>query len=702
MTTALIAFAIAHITSAVSVEKPATRFGELLPELSQLTESKLDASDELKTAFVVVRFDQTPVATALEEVATCLNAEWQKRGDTLMLVRKPSQSSTQSDLDKKVAEYFTKARAMVKWTSKDAEAFVKQNLDYAEKHTGNDISNWDEYNELSRGSVDRRLLSKILLSVGEQAITSLKTNSRVVYSTQPTAMQRPLSQSAFQALADYKREKQMHQDALAKLGVSENSDGGVYLQGLHPYYPEVDTASSLLLVIKKDANNLSLNVEIADGQGSTIMSSGDNISQYNMAPDKKPAPPLKVEGDFKPSKESEAIGRSLMENLGGRGEQSSPEDRALLMEYFRDLEKNELLRLAPSELMLQTAKALHKDLVAELPDASVMVIAYMTTQTGKKLNDIWSAMNGFQVWNVQDNEHALIVQPGREVLVGNFFIPRKEVSQFVRTVEKSGISIDALADLIGPFPITDLGAFVTQFSMSPFPEYRQQSMGTDTQALQLYSKLDPKSKSQARQSGYQVKIGSAPPPLQKALSTFVFFDKGKLEDAPPQETTEEYYSSGSLESTTLFPGGLPANGVVKFSLVKKSGYVINTTFEGGYQYSRVSSPESIASQVAWSEVDPQSRNGSTSKYGQIDYEELKVIVQLSEKAFATSTYRLLGKIDPSKLSGPDGLPEDVRKMIEKRRSEYREAYKNGFPGSPPERIKPLAAQNQRWASVVLN
>lgn len=692
MNPVLIALCLAQSTATVTLEQSASRLKEVLPELSKQTGRQLEASDELQGSFVVLVFSKTPAETALAEIAQGLNADWQDRKGVLMLVRKKEDKpGATNGLTKEISAYIAKARAISRWTSKDADKFVKKNLDFVEKHSDGLGNDWQEYNDVSSDSTERRLLSRVVASIGEAGLLSVGLDARVVYSTKPTAMQRPLGAAAMQAFTDFQVERQLHNEALTKVGIGEEGlqEQRIYLPGLEHNRQDVEGASNMLVVIKNQSENLSISLEIENKEGQTIFSTNDNVSRSYEPPAKAKTETVTVEGEYQPSEDSAAIGRSLTARFGNRAGTSSPEDDALLVKYFEDLEKNELLKLTPSEFLIQSARAVKKDLVAELPDAAVMLLAYEQAGKSRKLQDLRSMFGGFNIANFTDEEKCIFVRPGTEPMLRFFTIPRADISKFVRRVQKEGITIDALADLTSGQATATTAMFVTQFAVTPFPSMQSQSMYSGTEALRLYSKLDSTSRTKAKTGGYSVNIGALPPPLSKVLNWFVYTHKGKVSegDARPTEI-QEYETTGSIESTSVLPGGLPANGIVTFKVTKGNGLVMNSTYEGGYSNTQLTSAESIANQVAWQEVDTSGGGRTTLKFGSTDYEQLDVVITLGNKRFVTSQFKLLGKIDESKLTGPEGLPDDVKKLIDKRRADYKEMYKNGIPRPRQGTIKP--------------
>ena len=691
---AFLAMCLGQATPAatVTLERPAVRLKDFLPELSQATGLKLAASDELQQAFVIVRMVDRPVPEALQEIATCFRAKWEDRGDTRMLVKKHDVvDPAKNDLTDEIKTYFAKARQVQAWTSSDADKYVKSNMEFAEKHVDGNITDWKEYESLNSDGLDKRLMRRIVASIGEKAFLDLKPGERVVYAAAPTQMQRPLGRTVVQSIADTVREQQYHKEALAKVGITEaggQPNSSLYLPGLQPYYSAFDDVGNVLLVLKYETSMIRIEVDVTSKTGDTTYSTQDIINDTNGEEQKTPAQTFEIKGDFVPSSMSVSISKCLTSRMARSSTPSSAEDRELMLTYFRDLDKNELLGLSPSELMIQTSKATGKDVVVEAPDVLVVLLGFAGQLKTQKLQEFWSMFNGFHVVNLEQTDHCLYVRPSSNMILQSFKIPRTAVSKFVKSVEKSGLTIDGYADLVKELPIGELTSFVTQFALTPFPEYAGESDLSGITALQIYAQLDPASRSKAHAGGYVVNLGSAPASLQKTFKWFVYTEKGKLSVGDPNETAQQDYpSDGTVESTSVLPQGLPARGLATFKVTKSDGLVVNSVYQGGYSNMRISTPENIANQVAWSEVDPNSSQ-TTLSFGHASYQDLTIVLDLGDKRFVTSRFRMMGKVDSSKLTGPEGLPDDVKTLIDKRRAEYREMYKNGVPRPQQRVIKP--------------
>lgn len=664
----------------------ATRLSDVLPVLSEKTGKSLKVAATLERKFAVLRFKDTPVDQALQEIAEAFNAKWVDGNNFLVL----QANADSSDKDQKYREAIRKYLGdgqLKSWTGKDADALVDEAVKVAEL-PDNAPTKWDTFRKIDQKGPQFRVLKKLLNLIGERALSGIQRNTRVVYSTSPTRKQLPFPAGADAVLKQFIAESVLQNEALRKKGIDEQnpSQFNFYLQSLQPSYGVNEPVTGAMLSLERGISSLQVQLNL-QRQNSSFGGPNDYIPVMNEPERGASDSSIKVEGSYEPSPDTTLIAKAMKTAMGGQSKNTlTAEESKAVLAFFSDLEKNELLGLAPSEIFLQIGEKLNKDVVANLSDLSLFTMTMLDENKTPLANFARAELP----WSVKETDRAIVVN-GLERMFGiEMDLPRRTISQFVKSVAKSGVSIDALADLYATVPDDETGQVVLMLSMIPFGRAMNMFEGQD--ALRLYGGLDPGSRAKAKQGGFVTTYVALPPALQAKVNDYVYRKAKALSDGEANIDEPRVYGRGfemDKDATTMLPNGIPPDTRISFQVKKEDKLFTISTYSGGYQNTDATELDEAASQLAWSEKTQGTENSTRLKFATGTRERLDVMIQFAPKVFVQTRFSLNPSFKDADMKDVGQLPDSVRKDLEERLAKQREALKDVKiePNRPP-RIKP--------------
>lgn len=663
----------------------ATRLADLLPTLSEKVGKNLKVSAALERKFAVLRFKDTPTEKVLEELALAFNAQWVQGNNILVLQANADTSDKDQKYRESVKKYLSDTPDKP-WTGKDADDLVEEASKIAEL-SDNSPNKWDTIRKIDQKGPQHRVIKKLVKLIGEKTLSSLQPNTRVVYSTEPTRKQVAFPPGADGVLKQFIAECTLQNDSLRKRGIDEQNPGNFayYMQSLQPSYGINEPVTGAMLSLERGISALQIQLVLRRANGSSAGPS-DYVPLMN-EPDKSGAgSSIEVEGTYESSPESTLIAKAFRTSMGGSSPTKlSPEESKKVLEFFSDLEKNELLSLAPSEIFLQIGERLNKDVVANLSDVSLFTMTMIDEKT--PLSRFATAE---LPWSVKETDRAIVVN-GLERMFGfELNLPRRTMSQFVRSVAKSGVSIDALADLYTGVPDDETGQAILMLAMIPFGRNMNLFEGQD--ALRLYGGLDAGSRTKAKQGGFVTTYGALPPSLQAKVSDYVYRKAKALSDGEANINEPRVYGRGfemDKDATSMLPNGIPPDTRIVFQVKKEDKLFTISTYSGGYQNTEAAELDEAASQLAWSEKTQGTEGSTKLKFATGMRERLDVMIQFAPQVFVQTRFSLNPSFQDNDMKDLGELPDSVRKELEEKVVKQREALKDVkiTPSRPP-KIKP--------------
>lgn len=679
---------------------PATKLELVVEEIAKQTGESLKISSVYEGRFMVVRFKATPLESALDRIAKSLNAVWAKSGSSKVLQPDPKHVAPEADgaFKKAIRDYIGTVDSIKTWNPQDADRFVSEGVTLREKsEQSNEF--WQQIQKFSNRSPKSRMMKRLAKAIGATTLGKLKVGERWVFSSHPTKMQQPLPTGSPAIFSDYMLEESYREEALEKKGIGRDSeDHKYYVEALIPRYEKNFKPSTVYFSLKRAESGLQIDGIMRNG--TEYCHINDHVSMYQETAVAKTTPLIQVDGDYAPSKKTDLVGRAAARSLsGGRSkiELTPEEDREVLSMFF-DLEKHELLQLAPSEILLQTAETLDKDLVCAMSDSGIIVNVYSRAMWIENktlsLSQIFEKLS--MLWSLYDAESGITLSTNDDFYGIRFVWPRKSVSSFVKSVSKSGLEIEPLADLVGVFPKSDALSMTLSMAVIPFPglieSMRIGNEGLST--LRIYAKLDQAARAKAKSGGYKAKFGSLTPAVQNEIRDYFYNEAMSVSESNgARDEDRRFYQlgfSGDRDVTTLYPDGIPFEAVVTIKSSSAQKLFTVNEFGSGYQHTQSVSEEEMASQLAWNQkTNGQPGYSHSMKIGTGVLKQLDLVIELSPKDYVQDRFELRPKLKPDQIGDVSILPEAQRKSLEEKIAKQLEQLKDVQIGPQrPTKIKP--------------
>jgi hypothetical protein len=158
-----------------------------------------------------------------------------------------------------------------------------------------------------------------------------------------------------------------------------------------------------------------------------------------------------VQGDLKLTKVAKSVLAVIARRATfGRGStEPTKEDRAVALEFAKNLVENEVLDVLASQPLLQSAEQSRLDFVALIPDTQVFDGPWLAYAQNGSLNDVWSKWQWLLTVGIDADTGVVLFRPGRPATERTHRIDRAEVSRYVESFARNGyVTLDALADLM--------------------------------------------------------------------------------------------------------------------------------------------------------------------------------------------------------------------------------------------------------------
>jgi hypothetical protein len=619
----LASFASAQDTAQkVTFSSPAATAKNLLASLSSATGVTLATSPQTEGEVLLVDVKDVALSELMSKIAHAAAAEWKQEGESFRLIR-PQAMQTQQERDylnaraksiRAAMEKFQKELAkMTPLTAEQARRLASEQEARAEEvrraiAEGRPIR--DAPAPASQAGSPQnptyKLMLRLITAMNPMELAQVLTNTRHVYSSVPTRMQRPLVGSASRHIGEFLREYQL----LTANSPERAPTDQVFAAG--PWgstTPMQGGLGKVLLVVTTPFFGDSLQIEllVADQAGSIVtrqyqminigpnqapalrFGSGGRTPEEPSAPPTPPAPGEKgIELSDNARKHAEYMnqppqrgGASIVLGIppgGGGGRQTiavsssisisglggSPAPRlAVTPDWQTRLiqpEKNDPLSFAVSELFLGAAKQKGLNLVAALPDGALLPLSRraMQTITPTQLLDI--AKNELDL-KVEMESGWLAVLPKYPHKVRVDRVDREDLGRLLSGIQKEGrMSLDGLSRYAqsrrdpAPQPAFD-ARYVASLFPSASAEFTQ--AGPNWRMLQLYAHLGVDQRRNLANGG-KINLGQLTPAQSNIVHSLVFHEMmGPIQTPDPRQSGGE-----QREIRTMFSVG---GGMVSFS-----------------------------------------------------------------------------------------------------------------------------------------
>ncbi len=544
--------------------------------IAKQTGVKLDCSPAMRTEIVILHLTNAPLAQVLAQIASVTSGTWTKEGDITYLV--PSSAARQREEQQVQREYRDRIAAALKKIEDAQKEAAKPKPDQQDMRV---------FMAVTGGGA----LSGLARAIGIDGLASIGKGQRVVFSTAPTSMQRPLPAVAMSLIFEFVKEHNaiaaaVKADEPAK--AAQEPDTQAFMAIFMPKKPKVITgtpAKALVVATRQGFVGLTLQVKLYDADGKVLaqqmvpLGIDVGFDPASFATPKKPTPPpTGVTVELSPyAKEIYEAGGAIGAMGGGSRLKLTPK----LLETLHDPVNHDPLSFVYSEGLIAAAKDKKEQLVANLPDGVLSLFSNMSTAPKLTTDSFLKSIEAQA--KVTDASGWMTVRPANPVEAREQRTDRVALRTLIAASVSNGYaSLDDVAAyaLRNPAPMTDAPAS-TMYVLLFAPNVLEQGMTglVNWNLVRLYGTLSVTQKQGLRQ-GERIPFSRLDPTQRGLVQKMLFGEETDLDvdgAAPAGDPLTNTmmkqisrFSGGSegdyrTEPTEIMANGLPANGVINIT-----------------------------------------------------------------------------------------------------------------------------------------
>lgn len=581
-------FAHAQDTSKkVSLNLRASRTSVVLSELSKVAGVKFEAANSATDDVLVVAVKDVTVADLMKRIATTTAGEWKPIDGGFRLVPDAIARRKQRNAEEKA-----RIDALNKDIQKKWDQATKPPADV--KGTGTvTVGPQSASVAFGGGGLGEKTIIKLIAGVDRALLSDVRRGDRIVFSTNPTAMQRSLGANAIGLIDQYVVE---HNAAAAKNKHQSSPEEDKMLAAMPSFIKDmasrggkrIENATKALLIVSRQSilDMVQCEMRLYDDKGAVVGSEQSTLNEGDMMQmvadmdldPTKPAKPKKDEsGNPTPieySEDSKAF-QGLSQSFMTASVKISPET----LKKIRNPETFDPLAFAPTDEILSCGKTLGLNVVANLPDSSASL---MNGLMGGKMTvgTFMAKLGGDKEMKRVDDEGWLTILPAKPERARQDRLDRSALGTLVRAAAEKGMaSLDDMANYALHAPDPMEGGIGQEWLSMFVPGGMSMSMGgiTSWDMLRFFGALDPASRSTLSRGG-RMMLSNLNGIQRTALMKMVYGAGGHLEvrrQGDP-EATDMFtkmmmqFAGGGRdyleEPTESLASGLPGDGFVSLAV----------------------------------------------------------------------------------------------------------------------------------------
>lgn len=710
----------------ISISHGVASVRQVIDAIAQQTGSKLSTAPVMNNEIVVLSVKEAPLKDVLQQISDITAGEWVQAGELTTLTR--SQSKLRVDQEAELKQRMAGLQKSLDQlrkaagdpvTEKDVmEAMrLQEQLNKDQKNDDWDRGRYEKLRAINARRPIRRGLTQLLQSIDLKTLASLRSGDRVVFSSAPTPMQKPLPSSASSILRTMVAESKMWAKFAPKPVDNEAtvySDGDeVVEQVAMPYYGGGDTLTEMpaKMLIAAEVSEMMGNfggvqctLMAFDQKGKQMASQSHQLSFFDEREAEKAfggLAPKDSDKEIVLSPESKEIMTKIGSLYGGMGSersvqtQLSEKAQAMLM----NPEKHDPLTFVCSDSFLAFAAAKNTNFIASVPDIA-FIFAFFA-RTGKITVEMFETMLN-QPFLMQHQEANGWLTYRSTNAYGDRLdrTDRAATGQFVRTVVAEGrASLDVRAAYALKSPSSmgfmDMAMFCVSLLTNDMNNMGDWGM-SGREYLKLYGTLTAAQRTHLVKGG-KIQAGSMSPLQLQIIRRIVYgsrqFGGPGLQYTPPTvepkegslpdpEFYDEMEQSLMSEPTEALPNGIP--NYSEFTMSSRGYDVLFLSSTKGKR-PMMGGPSEI-DQVAWSltaqerpDLFPymQDEDRHIDRFSPASAVEYTLTLQFRPDLSANSTLSDYQK--PGAAVPLEQLPADILKRLKDAMAKQKEMYKDMKP-----------------------
>lgn len=590
----------------VTFTSVAVPINRALVEIGKQASVHLEAGPQAAGEILIVRLKDVTLEAAMKRIATATSCEWQPMEGGYRLVPNSivRRQEEQAERTKYVAGLAKTLDQLVKSLNPpkpDPKAGKGKAKDTDPEEMAAQFGFGASHTPAGKAVI------RLMIGIGAQNLANVDEKTRIVYSTNPTRMQRPLpgnwNSILAQLVAEHntyaaKRQKDRSEE---EAGIEDNEQ----LKKLKEMFgnfednekPIEGTPTKAILVCSRQVlfGGLSLVLKVYNEKGQVIITGqqtlmaedsgfaefvGETVAKQKGETTTTPTPPANEKPiEFSAStKEFQSATDMMAIAMGGGSTAKMSEE---LKTKLLNPEMYDPLSFAPSEALIAIAEQRKEQLVATLPDEMDSMFSMMS-QPKANLTPSSFLQQIKNTATVTEQDGWMIVQPAKPASARKRRFDRAALGIFIRSAESKGAyTLDDLAAyaLKSVSPMENQGPM--RYIMLFAPNAMQSGMAglTSWDMLRFYGALSPTGKKSLIEGG-QLPFSQLNPAQAAAVRQMAFGPEEMLTVDDPNKKDElglmgmwkQMFMRAAggdyrTEPTEVMPNGLPGDGyvVLKFS-----------------------------------------------------------------------------------------------------------------------------------------
>lgn len=667
-------------------------------ELTAATGEPWLVSGALANEVLCIRANGASVVELRSRIAEAMRAEWQQESGGLRLIRSAAlirkwEQESMAARAKAIQEAFDKKRKeLAALQPLDDQAIQRITAQVGElSRAGEDRQNWERLRKIQEEFPSHHAAFRILLLLDPRQIAAIRPNDRVVYSTHPTAAQRPLPRAAMDIVAAMTRDQSRLAESMGRV-VDEEGPYAWMLHQLTQISAADQPAKALLIFNPADfGEGMQCELQVANGKGRYISTTRAQVLDHRWRDTEKlmqPAPPdpsQPAEEPFAQSEWQKRFGEFAKRSMES-GEVVLPDE---LRAPFLQPEKTEPLQLVFGDYAVQLAERANKNLVAAPSDDAAFLFYFGTVEPLKPSRFRTIIGSGVMQSAIEESDRWITIRPLDFVAAREAYVDRALFGTIMRRLATGEpMGLDDWASIAAKYEddLTRKPLAMMLMVLSSDRESIALGMNGSWQKMRFYGLLTPAQR-QRFATGRPVPVSSLTPAQLQTLARLLFHEEPSLEpmqstvEAPPEGVPEQTadsmgYNSLLSEVTERIPMGIPPASLVTLQLSEDQGFFVDYSY-AGHKSTMYANMDSIA----WHLYRLENPDPSDDSEGIMTYtafqpafqRNLQFTIQVARDAQKTFSLSDTQKRPNAKKVPYEQLPESVRAELKKKVEEIKKS-----------------------------
>jgi len=607
MVAVLVSLLLHAAAPTVTYTSRGTTVGAMLTEISKQTGVQMGAVPETKDEIVIVSVHDAPLKDFQLNLSQAIGAKWRTSGGVARLVRPIELDRAQERAERqlRIAEVtagIAKLRKRVsqqpEFDAKTAQTTAQKLDDLYTKYKGHlsDSPGLEAVVAIEPQTPSGRLAIAAVSSLSISQIADVGPTERIVYSTSPTAVQRPMPGDFSAAIQRFQEEQQLYTDALKRLPIGQS-----------PYYGSKDISrtgpddlASVMLITSRSPYNPSLSVSVRLVRKDGTIANGAR-SLLNLEESTMTTPPI-ADGKVPLSPTSLQFMASIAELQKGKSFLTDKD----LIEKLTNPEKTDPLSYIAAEGVL--ALGSEKNTIACVPDSGFLEPAFTAVDQGKTLD-----LNHFSNWltvncDVKHEGSWLVATPKRMIETRALRVDRAIFGQFLRrSIANNGIVLEDLSNFVGRMPYRYMDSLVPMVAFLVLPDLIAAVDEKTVELLRVYGRLRPEQLADL-QALKTVQVGSLDPASIADLNHLVF----RADPAIGYTSRSRQFVESTLtEVTCAMPNGVPPDATLSMNTNSQDAVIVDGGGNPGGNYQPLNAYQLALNMVRAERADPTDKRETT-------------------------------------------------------------------------------------------